>query len=312
MLEVKQEPGPTAVFVAEDVDVKSEAEGEESNEGLKVESDGDDFGGEGFSSKFVDDSDDEVHESSQEDSDYEEEEPAPKRGRKPGSGKKKERKKTGKRVGRPVQGWQKDIKDEQFIAETVNLVCDTCSEKFDTFEDLQKHSMALHDRLAYVFCCNLKFSRKPRLVDHIQFHLNPSQFACKLCSKQFGDREALKRHMRSMHVNEEEKTMQCSVCPKRFAQKRFLNLHEKYHRNLQEKKFHCEPCNRFFAYASLLRHHNEEVHENKPDKYVCHICAKSYNIYTSYKSHVDSHDEEAKKVKQLSMERVQCPDCNAW
>ncbi|XP_065085391.1 transcription factor grauzone-like [Ochlerotatus camptorhynchus] len=213
-------------------------------------------------------------------------------------------------VGRPVKSWQKTIKDEEFIAQNINLECDTCLQKHDTFQELQKHSMDEHEKRAFVRCCDRKFTRKPRLIDHIQFHLNPMQFRCDICSKQFKHSEALGNHKAQRHAEEESKTFRCSMCPKTFSRQKFLNIHEKYHRKINEKNWHCQKCDKYFAFESLLRQHDRLVH-TKEFSYVCHICARGFQVLSSYSSHLASHDEEAKRDRPPE-ERVQCSECNIW
>ncbi|XP_058811323.1 zinc finger protein 271-like [Topomyia yanbarensis] len=218
-------------------------------------------------------------------------------------------KKTNNRVGRPVKSWQKSIKDEEFIGGNINLECDTCSVKYNTFQELQKHSLAQHKKRAYVFCCDRKFTRKPRLIDHIQFHLNPAQFRCVVCSRQFQHSEALKAHTDKMHNESEQKTLQCSVCPKTFSQRKFLNIHEKYHRKMNEKRWHCDSCDRYFAYESMLRQHIRVIHL-KECKYVCYVCAKEFQVLSSYTAHLASHDEDGGRERPPE-ERVPCSKCDS-
>ncbi|XP_058833769.1 transcription factor grauzone-like [Topomyia yanbarensis] len=217
---------------------------------------------------------------------------------------------TGNPLGRPSQSWQKELKDEDFISQNINLECDTCATKCSSFQDLQRHSLTKHDKRAYVFCCGLKFCRRPRLVDHIQFHLNPEQFRCGVCSKQFQNTEALQWHKDKVHAADEDKTFQCSMCPKTYSRKRFLTIHEKYHRMSVQKKWHCSSCDRYFLYESILKEHQRKVHQ-KEFKYVCHVCAKGFQILGVYTKHVASHDENA-VVEKAPKERVQCLDCGAW
>ncbi|XP_058444476.1 transcription factor grauzone-like [Malaya genurostris] len=205
---------------------------------------------------------------------------------------------------------------DQFIAEHVNLECDTCSLKFISFTDLQKHSTEQHGKLAYVFCCDFKFCRKPRLIDHLLYHLNPNQFQCDICSRQLQSRESLKRHMASAHAQEDGTIIKCSFCPKTFRRIKILHIHEKYHRKLREKKWHCATCDKYFAYESQLNYHNQRKHQANTEqelKYVCHICAKGFQTLVSYTMHVESHNENFKRVKQPSeVERVQCAECGVW
>nr|XP_029733254.1 transcription factor grauzone-like [Aedes albopictus] len=200
---------------------------------------------------------------------------------------------------------RKDVDSEKLIAEHINLECDSCHKKCSTFLALQKHSTAEHKRRAYVFCCGLKFNRKPRLIDHVLFHLDPNRFQCKVCHKNFRQTRSLQRHTDKKHTPEENKTFQCSVCSKIFARQTFLNAHERYH----NPKWHCEICDKRFVCESYLTQHHKLIH-TKELSYVCHVCARTFHNYSTYRSHLETHDTSIKKKPHKP--RVQCPLCDAW
>lgn len=59
----------------------------------------------------------------------------------------------------------------------VQLKCDICSDrKFHSFSDVQRHFWAEHDQNGYVRCCNRKFRRLARILQHCQWHENPEAF----------------------------------------------------------------------------------------------------------------------------------------
>uniref|UniRef100_A0A0P6JRV7 Putative transcription factor grauzone n=1 Tax=Aedes aegypti TaxID=7159 RepID=A0A0P6JRV7_AEDAE len=196
-------------------------------------------------------------------------------------------------------------KHDKMIAENVTLECDSCQEQHTSFVKLQQHSKAEHKKHAVVFCCGLKFHRKPLLIDHLYFHLEPTRFQCKICHKNLHHTRSLKWHMDKYHAPEESRTLQCSKCPKMFTHQRFLVLHEQYH----NRKWHCKICDKRFIYEAVLKQHHKSVH-TKELQYVCHVCAKTFHIYSSYRSHLLTHDESAKKKPQKP--RVQCQICNTW
>ncbi|XP_053682285.1 transcription factor grauzone-like [Sabethes cyaneus] len=226
-------------------------------------------------------------------------------------------KKKRRKRNRPTKGpprpadWAK--KAQQLIAKYISLECEVCRHKFDTFEEFEQHGQSEHERKIYVYCCEYKFSRKCRLMDHLQYHENPTKYQCPVCSKQFQNSESFKRHKDLSHKEQMEKTLQCSMCPKTFAFTRSLKLHEKYHQMLSEKKWHCQSCNKSFAWETLLRHHNRIKHSAREFEHVCHICAKGYHTATSYRMHIASHDENYKREKAPEeLERVQCTVCESW
>ncbi|XP_021693802.1 transcription factor grauzone [Aedes aegypti] len=200
---------------------------------------------------------------------------------------------------------KEDMDHEKIIAENVALECDSCKEKFTSYQALQTHSKSEHQKQAVVFCCGSKFYRKALLIQHIFLHVDPTRFQCKICHKQLAQAESLKRHMDKNHSPEASRTLKCSMCPKMFTHKRFLNIHERYH----NRSWHCEICDKRFICEAVLKQHHKSIH-TKELKYVCHVCARTFHIYSSYRSHLLTHDETVKKKPQKP--REQCQICNTW
>lgn len=70
-------------------------------------------------------------------------------------------------------------KSDAQIKEFVNLVCNICSKtspQFNSFKELQEHFNMEHKQRGYVECCDKKFYRKDRLMNHITNHIYPDAF----------------------------------------------------------------------------------------------------------------------------------------
>lgn len=69
-------------------------------------------------------------------------------------------------------------KSDAQIKEFVNLNCDICktSAQFNSFKELQEHYNLEHNQRGYVECCDKKFYRKDRLMNHITNHIYPDAF----------------------------------------------------------------------------------------------------------------------------------------
>lgn len=69
-------------------------------------------------------------------------------------------------------------KSDAQIKEFVNLHCDICktSSQFNSFKELQEHFNSVHNQRGYVECCDKKFYRKDRLMNHITNHIYPDAF----------------------------------------------------------------------------------------------------------------------------------------
>lgn len=66
--------------------------------------------------------------------------------------------------------------EDQQIRSVVNLKCDLCDYVFDVFRDCKSHFRTEHDIDGYLICCNNKYHKRVRLVEHIQRHIYPKGF----------------------------------------------------------------------------------------------------------------------------------------
>lgn len=130
------------------------------------------------------------------------------------------------------------LEHDKFLQEHYKITCNKCHLPFDTFPLLCKHYSKEHNERGLVTCCEMKFFDRSLLVDHINFHLNPEYFKCKVCGKVLTQRRCLRAHMK-LH---EEKQFQCNVCNKKFFQKTILERHKLTHLSQHEKKHPCSEC----------------------------------------------------------------------
>lgn len=69
-------------------------------------------------------------------------------------------------------------KGDAQIKEFVKLTCDLCAnnQAHRSFKDLLDHFQSKHGQRGYALCCEKKFYRKDRLMNHITNHINPEAF----------------------------------------------------------------------------------------------------------------------------------------
>ena len=109
--------------------------------------------------------------------------------------------------------------------------CKKCDKSFAASRDLRKHIDIVHLNKAeeYKKECPICHVRVQQLKTHIRFiHRNEgktSEFSgvCPHCEKTFSNDYKVKRHIETVH--EGIKHWQCSVCPKRFYEKKDLSRH---------------------------------------------------------------------------------------
>ncbi|XP_065086700.1 zinc finger protein 658B-like [Ochlerotatus camptorhynchus] len=186
------------------------------------------------------------------------------------------------------------------------ITCGICSGNFGTFNKLQIHSRKMHDQKASITCCDRKFFRKSFLIEHIDAHLDPTQFYCEPCNRNYGSKHNLYVHNLQAHPAPEQESHQCSVCGKKFTRECFLRAHLKYHVPAQ-----CPMCDRTMSTVYTLKVHMRKVHSEQPREripsYSCDTCGKAYHQKQSLQRHIN--------LQHLGLEdtdRIQCPVCAKW
>lgn len=95
-------------------------------------------------------------------------------------------KKSERPARRSVKGKEKVVQiaentdeyDMKLIMKYVKMKCDICchDETFGSFSDCKRHYRDVHNENGYVLCCNRKFRRIVRVVQHCIWHENPEAF----------------------------------------------------------------------------------------------------------------------------------------
>lgn len=68
--------------------------------------------------------------------------------------------------------------DNQRLLKYIQMKCAICSDEriFDSFSDVQVHFLDAHNQSGYIICCNRKFRRIGRVLQHCTWHDNPEAF----------------------------------------------------------------------------------------------------------------------------------------
>lgn len=69
------------------------------------------------------------------------------------------------------------LAQDELIRNWCNMECTKCTEKFCVFPEVKVHYHNVHQSNGYLVCCNKKFFRRIRILEHIARHMNPDVFA---------------------------------------------------------------------------------------------------------------------------------------
>lgn len=71
-----------------------------------------------------------------------------------------------------------DEETMKMVLKYIQLKCDLCcdEQEFDTYTEVRIHFLEAHKQKAYFICCNQKFTRLGRMIQHCKFHENPEAF----------------------------------------------------------------------------------------------------------------------------------------
>ena len=146
--------------------------------------------------------------------------------------------------------------------------------------------------------CNYKTQFRHNLRKHMRTvhadpddrHVQKISFLCDSCAKPFKSSYGLNLHKKSVH--EGNFKFNCTVCSKGFNQKRDYMGHLSSHDKILKKK--CDFCKLTFQYASTLKRHVKAVHNTT--KFVCSLQNRSMEFTSSTarsEHHRVVHDNKA-------------------
>lgn len=143
---------------------------------------------------------------------------------------------------------QKIKEQDDQIREYFNMQCELCSHTFQTFLDARAHYPKAHNVTGYLKCCSVKIFRRGKLIEHINYHINPNEFECDQCHKTYSSKKKLVLHQKSHNPNAVREFI-CNICGKDFLYKEALRKHMMAHVKEEDKKYVCDDCDKRLAFV---------------------------------------------------------------
>ena len=147
------------------------------------------------------------------------------------------------------------------------LICNICDKSFISRKKFNEH-MLCHTKPFKCKHCNKAFGKKWNLKVHERIHKkqqdNDIRKLCKFCGKLFRDPSDIKKHIQSVHCNENGigiKPFRCRKCLKGFKRKDGLKKHLQSHETREKRNlFKCSFCEQKFVFNHNRLKHERVVH----------------------------------------------------
>uniref|UniRef100_A0A336LGE0 CSON007428 protein n=1 Tax=Culicoides sonorensis TaxID=179676 RepID=A0A336LGE0_CULSO len=196
-----------------------------------------------------------------------------------------------------VEGGLKEHEMEHIVANG-GLQCHFCMKKFRIRNHIREHIRNVHltdkndpNRIRYTCeICGRSYSEKSSLRNHKRdkHSDNPREIRkvlCPLCGK------AVRSVAVHMHQAHENRTYTCDLCDKQWKCKEALKNHMRIvHLGMDRKMHECPKCGKAFRTSYYLKDHIQRVHYTTEQKYQCGICFTKFKSEQSMKFHMKMHN----------------------
>lgn len=197
-----------------------------------------------------------------------------------------------------------DIEQIKMTWEAYEWQCSRCETLFLSVEDLQEHSMQVHNSCNPYQCidCGMKRSNLKAFMIHVRTHRTDLNYSCYVCFEKFLSIDKVASHRRWEHENSKYICLGCRIpFDNNVELKEHVDKYYKTNYAYKPSDLTCRICNVICANNKDWRKHGL-THKSK--EFVCETCGKSFLTKSSLKDHIFMRHDTVNKL-------FKCDICNS-
>ncbi|XP_055314011.1 zinc finger protein 729-like [Sitodiplosis mosellana] len=131
---------------------------------------------------------------------------------------------------------------KRIMEEFFEKKCDQCDAQLDSITMAKSHYLSEHGHpIGYLRCCETKIYNNKTVLEHVQCHIDPDIFRCRVCKLEHKHRKAFIKHLKGYEISTTE-LLECFICDQHFATSARCGRHmERKHSGIQTISSSVEP-----------------------------------------------------------------------